>query len=77
VGETRRDDGVLIASRLEDAPLFEDGLKAGDVVYAMNRAPVTNVAQWRAALARLKAGDPVALQIERQGKLLYLAFEMP
>ena len=30
----------------------------------------------RAAFNQLKPGDPVAMQIERNGRLSYLAFEM-
>jgi len=77
LGPLRHDDGVLIASRLEDSPLFDESLKAGDVIYAINREPVRNVAALRAALKRLKSGDPVALQIERQNKLAFVAFELP
>jgi hypothetical protein len=30
----------------------------------------------RAMLDRLKSGDAIALQVERNGKLMYVAFEM-
>jgi S1-C subfamily serine protease len=35
-----------------------------------------SVEQLRSALHQLKPGDPVVLQIERQGKLQYVAFDM-
>ena len=43
---------------------------------ALNNAPVKSVEQLRSALHRLKPGDPVVLQIERQGQLHYVAFDM-
>jgi hypothetical protein len=35
-----------------------------------------SVEQLRSALHQLKAGDPVVLQVERQGKLHYVPFDM-
>ena len=52
----------------------EGGLGAGDIIYAVNRKPVAAVEELRAILDKLKAGDPVVLQIERRGELMYLAF---
>lgn len=77
LGTPRSDAGVLIASRLEDSPLFDDSLKAGDLICAINREAVRSVAGLKASLKRLKPGDAVALQIERQGRLSFVAFELP
>ena len=67
--------GVVVASTVAGAIDARDGgLAAGDVVYAVNRTPVAGLTELRAALEGLKAGDPVVLQLERRGELMYLAF---
>lgn len=73
----RRERGVLVAARSADGPLIEEGFRAGDVIYAINREATPNVERLRAALKKLKSGDPVALQIERSGRLRFIAFELP
>jgi hypothetical protein len=45
-------------------------------VYAINRSPVVGLPDLRAVLDLLKTGDPVVLQVERRGELLYLTFTM-
>jgi serine protease Do len=67
--------GVVVASTVAGAIDSRDGgLSAGDVVYAINRRPVAGLAELRAVLDELKTGDPVVLQLERRGELMYLAF---
>jgi serine protease Do len=67
--------GVLVASTVAGAiDSREGGLAPGDVVYAVNRTPVAGLAELRAALNALSTGDPVVLQLERRGELMYLAF---
>ena len=67
--------GVVVASTVAGAiDSREGGLAAGDVVYAVNRTPVAGLSELRAALDALKPGDPVVLQLERRGELMYLAF---
>jgi serine protease Do len=76
-GPFRKTQGVIVATRSADALVLEDFFKTGDVIYALNREPVTSLAGLRALLKRLKPGDPVALQVERDGKLRFIAFELP
>jgi serine protease Do len=67
--------GVVVASTVAGAiDSREGGLAPGDVVYAVNRTAVAGLAELRAALGALKTGDPVVLQLERRGELMYLAF---
>ena len=67
--------GVVVASTVAGAIDSRDGgLAAGDIVYAINRAPIAGLAELRAALDVLKMGDPVVLQLERQGELMFPAF---
>lgn len=73
----RQQDGVLVTSRYSEGPVLEEQFRAGDIIYAVNRIPTPNLKELRRILKTLKTGDPVALQIERQGRLQFLAFELP
>ncbi|HTN51040.1 MAG TPA: trypsin-like peptidase domain-containing protein [Anaeromyxobacter sp.] len=68
--------GVVVAARTLDATGVDSGLQPGDVIHAVNRTAVESLADLRQVLRTIKAGQPVALQIEREGKMAYLAFEM-
>jgi serine protease Do len=68
--------GVLVAARLSEADMEGRDLVIGDVIRSVNADPITSVAQLRAMLDSFKPGDPIALQVERKGKLIYVAFEM-
>ncbi len=73
----RREKGVLVAARSADSLLLEDNFRAGDVIYAVNREPTPSVVRLREILGKLKSGDAVAIQMERDGRLRFISFEMP
>lgn len=77
IGPFRRERGVVVAARSADGPILEDGFQAGDVIYALNREATPTVARLRALLRKLKSGEPLGLQIERGGRLRFIAFELP
>lgn len=77
LGPFRLAQGVLVAARSADGPVLEEGFRAGDVIYALNREPTPTVERLRALLRKLKPGDALALQIERNGRLRFIAFELP
>ena len=68
--------GVVVAARTAEGGSRGSGLQPGDVIHAMNGKPVESVEGLRQAVLAVKAGDPVVLQVERQGRLTYLPFEM-
>jgi serine protease Do len=71
----RVSSGVVVVSQVAGATgVREGGLQPGDVIHAVNRTPVPGLPELRAALDALKAGESVVLQIERLGRLMYLAF---
>jgi serine protease Do len=72
----RSASGVLVAARLSEADMEERGLVIGDMIRSVNAVATTSVAQLRVMLDNFKAGEPIALQVERKGKLMYVAFEM-
>ena len=73
--ELRRGSGVIVVARAATAGP-NSGLQSGDVIHSVNGITVVGLDGLRSAVDKLKPNDPVAMQIERQGKLSYLAFEM-
>ena len=49
-------------------------LQTADVIHGINGTPVTTLEGLRAELAKIKAGEAVALQIERHGQIFYVSF---
>jgi S1-C subfamily serine protease len=68
--------GVIVAALAASSSASMTGLQVGDVIHEMNGAAVSDVAHLTADLDKMKRGDPVALFIERDSKLQYLAFEL-
>ncbi len=71
----RVSSGVLVAARAAE-PSVDTSLTAGDVIHAINGAQVENMAALRSALDHLSPNTPVVLQIERDGKLMFVSFEL-
>jgi serine protease Do len=77
LGVLRVSSGAVVASTAAGALNPRDGgLVVGDVIYAVNRTPVSNVTELRAALDGMKSGDAVVLHLERRRELMYLAFTL-
>jgi len=68
--------GAIVVGRAAELVTPETGLQAGDVIHAMNGGPIDSTATLRSAVDALKTGDAVVLQIEREGALSYVSFEM-
>ena len=71
----RLDSGVLVAARAINSNV-DVALEAGDVIHTMNGASVKTGDELRAALNHTSANNPVVLQIERSGKLMFIAFKL-
>src|SRR5579859_1765335 len=76
LGSLRLPSGVLVVGRAADLILADSGLQAGDVVHRLNTISIDSLDTFRTAVHELKTGDPVVLQVERDGGLMYLSFEM-
>jgi serine protease Do len=72
----RTGSGVVVGARIQDSTSADSGLQAGDVILRLNQTPIDSLDTLRKTVRGLKAGDPVALQVEREGKWSYLSFEM-
>jgi serine protease Do len=73
----RNSYGVLVAAGSSATDLTSGtGLQPGDVIYSVNKAPVSSVEALRKKVNEFKSGDEVAMQIERSGKLMFVAIEI-
>ncbi|MBZ5666897.1 MAG: trypsin-like peptidase domain-containing protein [Acidobacteriia bacterium] len=72
----RNPSGVVVVARVADFLSSTTGLQTGDVIHSVNQIQVDSVSSLRTALKQIKSRDSVVLQIERDGGLQWLAFEM-
>lgn len=70
----RHNYGVVVAAGSSPTDLNSGtGLQPGDVIYSVNKAPVATVEALRKKIDEFKTGDEVAMQIERSGRLMFVA----
>lgn len=67
--------GIIVAARATGATT-EVPLTTGDVIRTLNGEPMTTLDRLRQALKALPPGASVALQIQRDQKLMYVAFTL-
>lgn len=73
----RRDKGAVVAVVSSSTPYSQQGrLQPGDVIYTLNGKPVEGVKELDSMASALPAGSPAVLQLEREGRLMYLAFRV-
>lgn len=68
--------GIFVESVSGDTPAEAGGLKASDVIVAVDGAPVKDVTQFRLRVARHKPGDSMTLGVLRDGKKKELTFTL-
>src|SRR4029077_5025985 len=67
--------GIIVAAKSNEASA-DIPLNTGDVIRTLNGQPMTTLDRLRAALQALKPGAPVVLQIQRDERLLFVAFTL-
>jgi serine protease Do len=72
----RSDSGVIVVAQISGPNGLDTGLEAGDIIRSIDRTTVHTSSEFESRVRDLRTGDPVVLQVERAGKLQYLAFEM-
>jgi serine protease Do len=72
----RNPGGVLVAALAGGGSPWETGLEAGDIIYAVNRREIPDVATLKAVLEPAAPGTILALQVERNGGLRYVTLEI-
>ena len=75
VPELRDPFGIVVAARSTGATV-EVPLLAGDVIRSLNGQPMTTLDRLRSALKGLPPAAPVALQIQRDQRLLFISFTL-
>jgi serine protease Do len=65
--------GIIVVART-DGGVSEAALAPKDVIRRVNHTPVSTLEGFREALRSLTPGAPVTLQIQREGRLMYLPF---
>jgi serine protease Do len=74
--ELRIPSGVIVAATSGDTAGTDADLQPGDVIHAVNGKHIETLDGLRAALSAIPAGASGVLQIERDGRLMYVTFEM-
>jgi serine protease Do len=72
----RRQYGLVVAAKSPGGLAQFIDLQPGDIIEAVNTVPVALIDTLQSSLDNMKPGDPVVLQIERNGQYQYLAFEL-
>ena len=72
----RSKHGVVVAGVLAGEPAILANLEVGDVVLSINNKPLHTSDELRQQLTSFKPGDSVAFEVERQGTIQYVAFEI-
>jgi serine protease Do len=73
--DLRFPSGVIVVAQSSELNSASSRLRAGDIIHTLNQTPIDSVEQLRAMLRGLRLGQAVVLQIERAGKLQYVAFD--
>jgi serine protease Do len=72
----RSTSGTVVAGIVDYSPRLDADLQVGDVIRAMNGKDLHSMDELRSRLSGLKIGDPVVLEVERQGVFQFVTFEM-
>ena len=67
--------GIIVAARTAGAT-SEVPLAIGDVIRSVNGKEMTTLEGLRSSLRTLQSGAPVTLQIQREGRLMYVSFTL-
>jgi serine protease Do len=76
IGPFRLPGGVLVAGMSADASPPSDRFQPGDVIHSLNGREIGSLAGMKESCRDLKDGDPVVVQLERHGLLMFVAFEV-
>ncbi len=76
IPDLREPTGVIVVAKSATSDWAQNSLTSGDLIHALNGSPVRTVVGLEAELSKLKAGDPMVLQIERARQLMYLTLQI-
>ena len=75
--ELKTSKGLVVENVQRGGIAAENGIRAGDVILALNRTEVGSVEEFKRLLAGRRAGSMVMLLINRDGDERYLRFALP
>ncbi|MBD2388163.1 HhoA/HhoB/HtrA family serine endopeptidase [Cylindrospermum sp. FACHB-282] len=67
------DQGVLLLKIVPNSPASVGGMRPGDVIKTINNQPMTKVEDVQRLVENSKIGNPLQIQVERNGKITQLA----
>ncbi|MGK7874647.1 MAG: HhoA/HhoB/HtrA family serine endopeptidase [Xenococcaceae cyanobacterium] len=67
------EEGVLIVRVVPNSPADQAGLKAGDIIQAINGQPITDVSEVQQAVGNTQVGDDLPLKLRRKGETVDLS----
>jgi serine protease Do len=71
-----KDSGVIVSEVDDDSPAGKAELRAGDLITEVNRDKVTNLKEFRAAVAKAKDAASVLLVIKRDGASRFVILKL-
>lgn len=74
--DLRRSYGLIVAAKSPQGLSQLIDLEPGDVIHAVNNMPIAVLSTFQDIIKAFKPGDAVVLQIERDSRLQYVAFEI-
>lgn len=74
--DLRIPSGVVVAALSADLSGADTDLQPKDVIHGVNGKRIETLESLKAALGAISSGSPAVLQVEREGKLMYISFEM-
>jgi len=75
--QTAVKEGVVVQQVVQGSPAQRAGIARGDVIFSVNRKPVTSVKQFMAMAEEFKAGDVLQLLLDRQGSTVFAVLRLP
>jgi len=76
IPELRRSYGVIVAAKSPEGQAQLVDIQPGDVIHSVNNQPVALLSAFQTRVQDFRPGDAVVLQIERDGRFQYVAFEI-
>jgi len=76
VPNLRIPSGVIVAGRSQGSRAADVSLSAGDIIHALNGTSISNIQELRTALDAIEPHGAAVLQVERAGKLSFVALQL-
>ena len=74
--DLRHNFGIVVAAGSTTDLTSGTGLRPGDVIYSVNGLPVSTVAALKKKLDEYQVGQPIVMQVERAGGLMFITIEL-